>query len=249
MTPQLSAPPPIPQDQSEIERLAGVFVSPGSAFADIARRPSRWWVPMIILALVSIALVSAYGRRVGWERIVRQSIERSSNADSMTAAQKQQAVDIGARVAQFAGFGVIISVPLATLVMTAIFIFLVDSMMGAEIGFKRMFALVTYSALPSVIYTLLALLVLFLKSPDDFDLQNPLAAFNAAILVPEGSARWLTAMATSFDVFSFWRMALLAIGINAASPKIRIPKAFAAVLFPWALYVVLKTVWAAAFGG
>ena len=40
-----------PPQMSEAGRIAGIFFSPGKAFADIARRP-RWWVPVLLIAIL-----------------------------------------------------------------------------------------------------------------------------------------------------------------------------------------------------
>jgi hypothetical protein len=59
---------------------------------------------------------------------------------------------------------------------------------------------------------------------------------------------WVKALAASLDLFSFWVIALLAIGISSAAPKISFAKALVAVIFPWALFVALRTAYTAAFG-
>jgi hypothetical protein len=86
------APPPIatqpdPTDlpkMSEAARLAGVFFSPGKAFADIARRP-RWWIPVILSAILSTVFLNAFTQRVGWESVIRPAIERSPNTQSVNS--------------------------------------------------------------------------------------------------------------------------------------------------------------------
>ena len=114
MTPQMtSAPPPIPQPMSEASRLVGVFVSPKSTFPDIVRNP-RWWVPVILLAIMATVVSFAYGRHVGWERMIRQQIERNPRMEQLSAAQREQAIVIGTRVTSYityaAGLGVLLSV-------------------------------------------------------------------------------------------------------------------------------------------
>ena len=76
---------------SEAARLAGVFFSPGKAFADIARRP-RWWIPVILIAILSTIYLNAFTQRVGWESVIRPAIERTPNGQNMTAQQREQAI-------------------------------------------------------------------------------------------------------------------------------------------------------------
>ena len=240
-----ASPPPIPKERGEFSRIFGVFFSPQEAFSDIARRP-RWWIPLVLLVIATIATLAAYSQHIGWEQITRQAIEQSSNAQTMSAQQREQIIQRGAQVAKYIGYLGAIAPALFMLVTSAILIFITDSLMGGEIGFNRMMGIVGYSSLPGVLYAGLSILVMFLKPPDDFDLQNPLA-FNAAAFLPDGSARWLVTLMGSLDLFSFWRIALMAVGISAAAPKIRFGKALAAVVSLWAVYVLIRTGAAAAF--
>ena len=241
MTPQMtSAPPPIPQPMSEASRLVGVFVSPKETFPDIVRRP-RWWVPVILLAIMGTAFAVSYGRRVGWERMIRQQIERSPQMEQMSAAQREQAIVIGTRVTSYityaAGVGALVSV----VVVAAVLIFLFNILMSADLKFPSMLGIVAYSFLPNLIASALTLLVMFMKDPEDFDIQHPLA-FNIGAFLPDGTPKWAVAAGGSFDLFSFWIIALLAIGVSSSVRRISFTKAFITILFPWSLFVVLRVV-------
>ena len=245
-----SLPPPIPapeQNLNELQRILGVFFSPGKAFADIARRP-RWWIPILLIGIASSIYLNAYSQRVGFERLIRQTLDQSSRADNMTAQQRQQAITMGASVARIIAYGGAIVTGVIGVVLTAaVMVFMANNLMGGKINFNSMMGIVSYAFLPQLLVVALSMLVLYLKAPDDFDLRNPLL-FNAGAFLPSGSATWIKSLASSFDLFSFWIMGLIACGISAASPKIRAVKAFGGVLFAWALFVALRTAYVAASG-
>lgn len=252
MTPRPESPgpvppplPPQPEKLSEFERLLGVFFSPSKAFADIARLP-RWWIPVILLGMVSTIFLNAYSRRVGFERVVRQAIEQSSRADTMSAQQREQAIAVGTNIARFAAYGAVVSSLFAIFITALVLLFMANNLMGADIKLGGMMGVVSYAFLPQVLMTALSMLVMSLKSPDDFDLRNPLL-FNLGAFLPTDSPQWEKGLAASFDLFSFWIIGLIAIGISAAAPKIKFGKALTAVLFPWALFVALRTAYLAAF--
>ena len=69
--------------------------------------------------------------------------------------------------------------------------------------------IVGYGFLPTLVSSLLALLVMYLKPPEDFNIQNPLA-FNAGAFMSNDNPLWLKSLAGSFDLFSFWIMSLMA---------------------------------------
>ena len=89
---------------SEAARIAGVFFSPGKAFADIARRP-RWWIPVILIALIGTVYLNIFTQRVGWESVIRPAIERSAQTQNMTAQQREQVIATASRLYKYLGYG------------------------------------------------------------------------------------------------------------------------------------------------
>ena len=91
---------------------------------------------------------------------------------------------------------------------------------------------------------------MYLKPPDEFDLSNP-TMFNVGAFLGTGTPLWMQRLGGSLDLFSFWCMILIAIGMAAVAgrSKMTFGKALGVILFPWALYVILRTGSAAAFGG
>jgi Yip1 domain len=241
-----STPPPVPEKApNELERLTGVFFSPHKVFPDIARRP-RWWIPVLILGVLSMIFVQAYSQRVGWERLIRQQLDRSSQTANLSAEQRERAITVGVGVAKVVGYAAVVGTLFSVVVIAAVLFFLINTLMGANIRFGGMMGIVSYAFLPRVLSAVLSIVVMYQKPPDDFDIRNPLA-FNAGVFVASDAAQWVKSLAQQLDLFSFWVIALMAIGISSAAPKISFAKALFAVIFPWALYVALVTAYAAAF--
>jgi hypothetical protein len=112
-----------------------------------------------------------------------------------------------------------------------------------------MFAISAYAMLPGFISSILAIVVMFIKNPDEFNLQNPLA-FNLGAFMepPPNSGKFIYSLASSFDLFSFWTILLLAVGISVAARKFAFSKALVAVVLPWGVLVVVKAAWTNLFG-
>ena len=248
MTPEPSAEnaaPPL----GEVGRITGVFIDPKKAFADIAARP-RWIVPVVLLILTGLAFTYTYTSRVGWERYIRQTMENNPRVQNLPADQRESQIQTGAKIAPIFGYvGSLVFIPVGALVIGGALL-LMCKMMGAggSLNFKQMFAISAYAMLPGFISSILAIVVMFIKNPDEFNLQNPLA-FNLGAFMepPPNSGKFLYSLATSFDLFSFWTILLLATGISVAARKFPFSKAVVAVVLPWALYVLIKSAWAGAF--
>jgi hypothetical protein len=131
-----------PPQMSEAGRIAGIFFSPGKAFADIARRP-RWWVPVLLIAILGTVYINAFTQRVGWESVIRQALERTPNGQNMTPEQRQTAITVGARIYQYFGYGgSAVGTLFYIFIVAVIMLFLFDTIMSAGVGLKRMMALV-----------------------------------------------------------------------------------------------------------
>jgi hypothetical protein len=237
-----------PKPMGELARLAGVVWSPGEAFRDIAARP-RWWPPLVLIVVMSLVFTYLVSQRVGWERVVRQQIETSQRTQNLTADQKEQAISQGSKFAAVIGYvASLVGIPLMAAIVAGVFLLVFKSMMGAELSFRQSFAIVSYAWLPLLFATLMALVVMLLKNPEEFDIQYPTLTNIGAFLDPQTTSKWLLSLATSIDVFTLWILALLATGFSAAAKKISWASALSGVVGAWLVLVLFKMGWAAMFG-
>jgi len=249
MTPEnVAAVEPQPAGMGEFSRLAGVFFEPAKTFADIARRPT-WLVPMLIVILSAVGVISAISQRIGWERITRHQMETSAMMQRLTPEQKDEAVARSVKWGSIQGYGgVLIGVPLYDIVVAAVLMGIAGGIMSGGMRFKQVFSVVCYSGMPGVISAILTVVVMFLKNPDDIDIQNPLAFNLGAFMDPNTSHKFLHSLAGSMDVFVFWTIFLMATGLKAAAgKKLTFTGALVAVVAPWAILILIKSAIAAAF--
>jgi hypothetical protein len=112
-------------------------------------------------------------------------------------------------------------------------------MMSAQVRLKQVFAIICYASLPGVIMMLLAIAVMFMKPPDDFNIQNPLVFNPGAFMDPLTSSKFIYSLASSLDLFSLWKLVLIAIGLKAAGGKqLSMGGAMTAVFLPWVIWVL-----------
>ena len=242
---------PAPAGMGEFARITGVLFEPGKTFQDIGSRP-RWLVPLLLVIVSSIAFYYAFSQRVGWERFLRQQMETNKTVqqrmESLPADQREQAIATQAKITGISYYvGTAIFVPVM-FAITAGVLLGITSMMSAGLKFKQVFAICCYAAIPSVIKQILAIVVLFLKSPDQFNLTNPLAFNPGAFMDPLTSSKFVYTIATAFDVFAIWGLILTAIGLSAASKRLSFGAAMVAVVIPFAALVLFGATMASMFG-
>jgi hypothetical protein len=233
---------------SEAGRLAGIFWEPKPVFQSLVARP-RFWAPLILLSLLSVLYMVAFSRVVGWESMMRRQLESNPRIEQLTPQQKDQALQQAVKFGVPMGYaGAVLGSIVMSLVIAAVMLGCFNLLGGGGLKYRQAFSITIYSLLPSALATILAMVVMFLKDPADFDLQSPLPLNLGAFLNPQTTAKWLHALATSFDLFGFWVMLLMALGFSVAVKRMTYGKALMLVLLPWALMVLLRCGWVAALG-
>jgi hypothetical protein len=233
---------PPPQGMSEGARLTGVFFEPKKTFEDVGRRP-RWLIPMLLIILATVAFTFMFGQQIGFDRFMRHEMETNTKMQERMAqappGQREQSMAIASKIAAGSAYGgAIIGIPVVFLISAAL-ILVGCSIASAGLKFKQIFAIVCYAGLPIIIKHILAIVVMFLKNPDDYNLRNPLAFNPAAFLDPLTTSKFVYTIGTAVDLFTIWSMILTAVGLSAvAGKRLSFGGALVIVIVPWALLVL-----------
>ncbi len=228
--------------KSFLERLIGVYISPGATFADIVRKPD-FVVPLIVSILATVAVVETMLARIGAERIVRQSLEQSGRAATMTPEQMQQALEQGAKftvvIMHLTG---LLAAPIVLLVVAGLGLLIMNAIFGSQLKFKTAFCVVCYANLVSVLGAVIGVVMVLLADPETFNAQNPMPTNPGFFLNPRETPKPLLTVLSSLDLFSLWLMVLLGIGFSAAANRKAKPTTiFLCFLGLWAVWVLGKT--------
>lgn len=231
--------PPEPQGMGEFSRLTGVFFEPKKTFEDIARRPT-FVVPLIVVILFALGFTTAVGQRITWERVVRQQTELRTQNQQISPEQREQQIQVGTKIANVVAYvGPVIGVIIYDLVIAGVLLAIAAGIMSAPIKFKQVFSVVAWSGIPGILFSVLAVVVMYLKAPEDFNIQNPLVFNPGALMDPQTSSKFLYSLATSLDLFTFWTIFLIATGLKAAAgKKLSFGGAMFTVILPWAVFVL-----------
>lgn len=225
---------------NELQRWSGVIFDPKPAFADIAARP-RWWAPLVLLVLVSMLFTYLFSRRAGWEGVVRQQIEGNARFEQLPGEQRERIIEQQIRLAPVMYYaGTAVGMPVYLLILAGILALIFKVMMGGRLTFKQLFAVSAYAQIPLVLATILAILVMHLKAPEDFDIRNPLM-FNVGAYLSSESPKWLKSVGSSIDLFTIWTMLLLTTGVSTADRKLGWGRCFFVILACWLVWVIAKT--------
>lgn len=242
-----AAVPEAPQQIGALGRLVGAIINPRPTFEDIARKPS-WLLPLLLLIILSLSITYIFGKRVGWRAFMEKQLAQNSRVQQLSPEQREQTLETQVKVAPIIGyvFGVI-GFPIVVVVIAAIFMGIFNATSSAALDFKTSLGVITHSYTPFVIASLLGVLILCLKPPDQIDLQN-LVASNAGTFLSSDAPKWLLALCTSLDIFTFWVLGLMAFAYSAVHPKkIKFGSALTWIVGIWVVFVLVKVGFAAMF--
>ena len=252
-----SSPPPAnsaPNSEAAMstpETLANIFFEPGRTFAALRERP-RFLVAGLIILVLSTLLTVLVMRKVDFTQFMREQIERSPNAGQMSPEQREQAVrfwtgPIGSAIIYASP---VIGTPIYIAGGAALYLLGV-MLMGGAIRYKQALAVWVYSWLPpAVLGTLIGIVVLFLKSPEDIDLNQAgggLVTSNLGFLLSSSANPVLKALFGSIDLLAFYGLYLAAVGLQKVA-RLKAGAAWMVVAGLYILRVVLRIGWAIATG-
>lgn len=223
-------------------RVVAAYVSPTALFRDLTRN-SSWWPAFLLLILGGLVFCFAVQKQVGWlhtyEGVLRQNPKQQAQFAQMQPAQAAHAKDIGAKFTAGFAWGFPVLILLGTAVSAAVLLGTLNFGFGGRARYSELFAVYMYANLPFVLHSLLAAIALFAGlDSGSFLISNPVGGNLGYYLAPD-SAPWMMAIATAFDLFTFWMLALLVIGC-AIVARVSRASAAVAVIGWWVLIVIVK---------
>lgn len=234
---------------TEIQRVVDTFVAPSKTFADI-RRNRSWWLPYLLLILFggmfSMTLVHKLGAGGIADSALRGNVKKYEQYKQLPADQQAAQRSIIGKVTTYSLYSYPV-IQIAVLAFTALLLWGgFNFILGGRSTFPEMFAVAIFASLPSVLRAMLGTLMLFVGDNDSFDLQNPVGT-NAGYYLPSDAAPWLHSLLGSLDLLTLWPLFLMALG-GAIVARVKPSSGYAMVFGVWAVFVLIKTGFAAAFG-
>jgi hypothetical protein len=241
--------------QNFFSRLIGVWFSPGETFVEIGRAP-RVLIPTLLVII--LAGLSAYmlTDRYGYENLVRKQMESMANAGWVPQDKVEEMIQQSTTPSRIT-LGKIQAVANGV-VFILVFLLIVaglfkafSAILGAQNTFKQILSVTAYSFLAiALIHTPVFAASIYLKDPAEIDMFNPVGSNLGAILALMGVSlsKFVMGLASFIDVFSIWRLALLAIGYSAVSHKMKVGTAAIFLAILYALGALIGAAMASMFG-
>jgi len=233
--------PPLSAETTKnpLERIIGVLFSPKATFEDINRRPD-WLVPTILIVLVALATTYVFLSHVDMLELVKAQIEKSGRP-----VPADEALQPSLKWTPIISYvSVLIFVPVSLLLISGILLMVFSFMLGAETTYKKIFCANAYASMTSLVKSIIAIPILFVKQPTEFGNPADIVQSNLGILI-DPSNKGLHALGKSIDLFTLWYLFVLAIGIVGVSKNLVFKKALMTIIILWAIVTAGVVGWAA----
>jgi Yip1-like protein len=230
---------------SEGARIMNTLLAPGKTFTDL-RRNARWWVPWLLIAIVSVAFAGVVDWQVGFDQVSKNEIAKSSRAEQfekLPADQRAKQLQWSTNLTRYLSYASPLIALIAFVVMAAVLMGTFNLAAGASVAFKTAMAIVIYGSLPSVFQALLGVLAMIAGGlsgsldKEAFNIRNPVAT-NPAYFMDPTAHKFVYGMATALDVFVLWSCVLMGIGF-ATNSKVKRGTAIGIVLAWYLVYKLL----------
>ncbi len=244
--PQQAAPEE-PARLNWLQRLTGLIFSPGEVFADINRKPTIL-IPLILSVVVVAGVFYFTFWRVNpdWEKVTRDQMKVAEKFGAkIPEDQMAEAIESTRNGAKFTPLYIGASQIVKSLIVAGVLV-VGMIMLQAKTTFKKIFSVVLWSsAVNWLVYAIVFIAAFMVKNQEalqSVDINNPFAAVptNPAPFIEAKGV--LQALATSFDVFMFWMIALLAIGLAAiaGNKRVTLGKTATLTIALWVVVVLIS---------
>jgi hypothetical protein len=234
---------------SQWQRVSNVFTAPSKTFEDIKRGNKSWWLPFVILAVVGYLLFAAVTFKIGMQTVVDNQIHLDPKAEEKLAQAPPEQRAMQEKISLYITEGVFIANPLLVLAIVALCSLglwgTINFVFGGKAKYGSIFAVWMFASLPSIVKTLLGIVVIFAgAAPESFNIKN-FAPTNVAAFLPVAETnKMVYSLAGSLDVITIWYLILLGMGV-AIVAGVKRTSGYIAVFGWWAIFVLIGVGFAA----
>ncbi|HUN85597.1 MAG TPA: Yip1 family protein [Terracidiphilus sp.] len=236
---------------SQWQRVTSTFTAPSRTFEDIKRGNKSWWLPFVIMILISYVLFAAVTFKIGWAQVAENAIHLNPKSEERLAEAPPAQRDMTMRITQYSMEGGFAAAPVLVLIIVSLGSLglwgTINFGFGGKATYGQIFAVWMFASLPSIIKSILGTIVIFAgEAPESFNMKN-FAPTNVAAFLPPDTTPALYSLATSLDVVTIWTLVLAGMG-TAIVANVKRGSGYIAVFGWWVLFVLIGVGWAAVMG-
>jgi len=237
---------------SQTERVSNTFLAPSKTFADIKNGHRAWWLPFIIYVVLGYGFFFVVNSKIGMRQVAENQIHLSPKAEersqSLAPEQREQQMKFSVYFIEGAFYAGPAFLIIMGLVISLVMWGTINLGFGGRAKFGSVLAVWMYAMLPSVIKSLLGIVMVYAgAAPESFNIKNFAPTNVGAFLNPTDVGPVIYSLATSIDVITIWTLILVGIG-TAMVAGVKRSSGYIAAFGWWVLIVLLSMGGAAVMG-
>lgn len=234
------------------QRVANTFTAPSKTFEDIKRGNQTWWLPFVLMIVLSYIFFAAVSYQIGWTQVAANATQMNPKSQERMAQLSPDQRAMSMKISQYVIEGSVAASPLLILIVGAIvsgvMMGTINFIFGGKATFQALFAVWMFASLPTLIKPLLGLIVLFAgMAPESFNLANYAPTNVGAFFSPQEMNAGLYRLASAIDLTTIWYLILFSMGV-ATVAGVKKSASYIAVFGWWAIIVLISAGSAAIFG-
>jgi Yip1 domain len=237
-------------EMGTVERLTGVFFSPGKTFESIGRKPGwDWLVPVAIMLCLVLFGAFMINPKLDVDGAVNQAMKKFDQRKDLNDAQRENIEKSfrGQYTFMTTGKGrylapVIVIIPL---LLVPLFYHGIAAAFGAATRYGTVLAGYAWVQMVQVVKGLIGIAVTLPRDKIDIlDAERIVKSSVGAFLNPETTPKALMALATNIDLFEIWGLVLGSIMLSRTT-RLSKNAATMTVVGLWVVWVLVKVAGAA----
>jgi len=206
------------------QKIIGIYYRPAEVFEQL-RSKTLWWVPLIIVLVVSASAV-LITRPIVMPEIMAQ-MAQNPDIPPESLPQVQERIENPL----YSLLGVFVAMPLTWVVIGLVF-WGIFSMLGGKSSFVQMFTATVWPAMVSIPGSLIKVPMMFVMETAKVHTSLVL------ILPPEMEETFIFRLLSQIDIFVVWTVVVMALGYSVFT-GVKKKKSLWAVFIVWAIWVLV----------
>lgn len=224
-----------------MSHLINIFLEPGKVFEQLKEKPS-FVVPLLLVSIALSVMFLMYFMKVDSAWFIDHALLAGGKEMSAAEIAQIKSVMPGAKVM---GYFYAVLMPILMIVIaliSALYYLLAGKITGSTVGFKQGLSLSTWSSMPTLLGTIVALVGVFMMSPQTSIESLMLTNIDPLLLQLPIDSQWKK-LATAFSLLYFWNIFLAALGWKVWG-KTSWSEAIVVAIIPYILYFGGIALWA-----
>jgi hypothetical protein len=198
---------------SLLSRAIGIITSPGPTFAHVVRSPKVAGILFLSSLLIGLAQGLPQFTEKGRAAALEMQVQQMENWGVTVTDDMYTQMEAGSRTSRGAYFsivGVMVSMPIFAVIVTALLWVVFNTVMGGTATFKHVMSVVAHSMMISALGAIVAAPIMYARGVMSQSIFN----LGAALPMLEETS-FLAKLLGMIDLFFIWWVVVLAIGLAA----------------------------------